>query len=113
MFCVLVVVAWGCVLGMELIISIQVTDHRQPCLEYVCMILYVYCVCMVSLAGILLPICCVTLEAKMSLLQGLECVCALPVWPLLAAHSLCFLPEAAESWERLAHGSSHHCLGQD
>lgn len=36
-FCVLVVVVWGCcVLGMVLIISTQVTDHRQPCPEWHC-----------------------------------------------------------------------------
>lgn len=36
-FCVLVVVVWGCcVLGMVLIISTQVTDHRQPRPEWHC-----------------------------------------------------------------------------
>ena len=76
MFCVLVVVVWGCcVLGMELIICIQVTDHRQPCLEDVCMIQYVYCMYGLLGQGSFCPFA-VWPEAKMSLLQGLECVCA-------------------------------------
>lgn len=45
-FCVLVVVVWGCcVLGMELIISIQIYRSQTTLPgDYVCMILYVYCV---------------------------------------------------------------------
>lgn len=102
-FCVLVVVVWGCcVLGMELIRSVWIIDHRQPARVALCVWPPSPCVC----GGI-------WSVDESSSRSGVLCICTLSLTGLPAlpfsACCLYFLREGAEPWEGPACGSSH-CL---